>query len=108
MRKNGVPGMRILMMAVALIASGTAQAGTNLPALADHPSADCARPEKPVKPGNPSDGAEISRYNAKIAQYNKDAQVYVACVNTYVANANADMALIHARSQAASDAGNAP
>ncbi len=101
--------MRGWMMAVVLMTlAGSAQAGTNLPALADYPAANCVRPEKPAKPGNPTDGAEITRYNAKIAAYNREAQVFVACVNTYVANANADMALIHAKSQAASDAGNAP
>ena len=101
--------MRIMMMGTILLASaGAAQAGTNLLALADYPAANCVRPEKPAKPGNPPDGAEITPYNAKIAAYNREAQAFVTCVNSYVANANADMALIHAKSQAASDSGNAP
>jgi hypothetical protein len=94
--------MRIAISLLALVASAVvAQAGTNFPALADYPAANCAKPQKPNDVPEFKIGGDVAAYNKQIkqhneqiTQYNGDLHQYTACVNTYVANAQADMNLI--------------
>jgi hypothetical protein len=78
-----------------------AQAGTNLPALADYPAPNCAKAEKPVDVPEFKSGDDVAAYarrirqhNEAVSRYNTMLHDYTACMNDYVANAQADMNLI--------------
>jgi hypothetical protein len=95
--------MKRIVLVLALIGSTTlgAQAGTNYPALADYPAANCARPEKPDDSAEYKVGEDVAafnkrakKHNEQVAQYNGDLHQYTACMNDYVANAQADMNFI--------------
>jgi hypothetical protein len=95
--------MKRIVLVLALIGSTTlgAQAGTNYPALADYPAANCARPEKPGDSAEYKVGEDVTvfnrrikKHNEQVAQYNGDLHQYTACMNDYVTNAQADMNLI--------------
>ena len=112
--------MRLLPAAFCLLVPGAAQAGTNLPALADYPAPNCVRPEKPVLAPEttkvvPAGGVsfttgkrDMSAYNKQVAQYNAALSDYTACMGAYVANAQADMDLIRDKANKAVTAANAP
>jgi hypothetical protein len=94
--------MKAIVIALVLVASAAAaRAGTNFPALADYPAANCVKPEKPNEVPEFKIGGDVAAYNKRIkqhneqiTQYNGDLHQYTACVNAYVANAQADMNLI--------------
>ena len=94
--------MKSIVIALVLVASATAaQAGTNFPALADYPAANCARVDKPddvaaIKLGEDpvAYNKRIKQHNDQVVRYNAALHDYTACMNDYVANAQADMNLI--------------
>jgi hypothetical protein len=103
MNGAGTP-IKAIAVGLMLVAAPAAQAGTNLPGLADYPGPNCTRPgDKPVlardTPRVVSAGGmsintgtrDVKDYNKQIAQYNAALQDYTACMNAYVANGQADM-----------------
>lgn len=95
--------MKKIMLALIIAVAGAtgAQAGTNLPALADYPAPNCGKAEKPgdipaMKIGEDpvAYNKKIKQHNDQVAQYNTALHDYAACMNTYVANAQADLDLI--------------
>ncbi len=110
--------MALILMALSVV---VAQAGTNLPALADYPAPSCIKPEKPAPPGQvtvqvvPMAGGSVKTvsgdtkdYNEQVAHYNTALHDYTACTNDYVANAQADMNLIRDKANKAVLAGQEP
>lgn len=113
---------KYILIGLMLAALGVpAMAGTNLPALADYPAPNCARPgDKPVlardAPRVVSAGGmsintgtrDVKDYNKQIAQYNAALQDYTACMNAYVANGQADMDAIRAKVNQSVEQGRIP
>ena len=112
---------KIALLALLSTAPGAAQAGTNFPALADYPTADCVKPgPKPTMTGEPrrvipaggvgitTGGRNVADYNERVAAYNAALAAYTACMNAYVDNAQADMNAIRDKVNQAVSAGKAP
>ena len=104
--------MVVALGLMASIATG-AQAGTNLPALADYPAPSCVKAEKPDEVPGIKIGEDPVAYNKRIKQhndaiihYNTTLHDYTACMNDYVANAQADMNLIRDKANKAAAASN--
>ena len=89
--------MKLSLIAFCVLMPGAAMAGTNLPALADYPGPNCAKPgEKPELPPDAPKVAsagksDVQAYNKEVAEFNIALHDYVACRDAYVANAQADM-----------------
>ena len=122
MTGSGIP-IKVIAIGLILMAATTppAQAGTNLPALADYPGPGCAKPgDKPVlardAPRVVSAGGmsintgtrDVKDYNKQIAQYNAALQDYTVCMNAYVANGQADMDMIRNKVNQAVEQGKIP
>lgn len=95
--------MKQIVTALALMTwtMPAAQAGTNLPALADYPAPNCAKAEKPADVPEFKSGEDVAAYarrikqhNEAVARYNTTLHDYAACMNDYVTNAQADINLI--------------
>jgi len=112
---------KIVLLALLSAAPGTAQAGTNFPALADYPVPNCVKPgDKPTMTGEarrvvPAGGVDITTggrdvkgYNERVAAYNSALAAYSACMNAYVDNAQADMNAIRDKVNQAVSASKAP
>jgi hypothetical protein len=101
-----------MMLAMAGSFATAAEAGTNLPALADYPAPNCVKVEMPsdVPPAKNGEdpvayNKKIRQHNEQVVQYNVNLHQYTACMNDYVANAQADINLIRDKVNAAVAAG---
>jgi hypothetical protein len=112
----------VVLLALLMMAPGSAWAGTNFPTLKDYPAPDCVKPgDKPVmamaEPRQvPAGGSltlstgtpNVKDYNERVAAYNTALQAYTRCMDAYVDNAQADMNAIRDKVTQAVAAGRVP
>lgn len=74
---------------------------------AGYPAHQCSKPMLPMSPVGTESAGEIAMYNAQVRVYNQQAQTYSNCIQAYMNTANADIARIQARVEAAVSEANA-
>ena len=104
-----------MVLVLATSCARAAEAGTNLPAIADYPAPNCVKAEMPSDVPAAKNGEDPVAYNKKIrqhneqvVQYNANLHQYTACMDAYVANAQADMNSIRDKVNAAVAASQSP